>query len=60
MIGAVTATVAATVLTLSSGSRSVALDVVQDDHDVVAGAGQGLPASEVESNIRLESGEVEV
>ena len=51
-----TAIVAASVLTISIGSISVALNVVSDDLGGIAGAGQVLSASGVEPGPRQETG----
>lgn len=59
MIGAATATVAATVLTMSSGSIIAAFDVLQAGRDGFAGAGQAFPETGEDPGIRVESSEVE-
>ena len=59
MIGVAAAIVATSVLTISSGSRSVAFGDFQDGDGRMTGAGQVLPASGVEPSIRLEIGQVE-
>ena len=59
MIGAVTTTVAATVLTTSTGSIIAAFDVLQAGRDGIAGAGQVSPVPGEDPGIRLESSEVE-
>ena len=59
MIGAATANVAATVLTLSTGNMIAEFDALQVGRKGIAGAGQVFPESGEDPGIRLESSEVE-
>ncbi len=54
-----TAIVAASVLTISIGSISVAFNVISDDLGGITGAGEVFWASGVEPDVRLETGELE-